>query len=327
MYSPDKSHSAGGISVSELILHHHDPSPFAEKIRLVLGLKRLPWHSVQIPMVMPRPELAQLTGGYRKVPVLQVGADIYCDTRLIARELERRYPVPSLFPGCSAGISLALTSWSDRTFFDPGAGLSMGLNMAQIPSEVIEDRKGFFNFMDFDRLEADIPHMFTQFRASLDLVEQMLADGRPYVLGQGPSFADIDAYFAVWMARGNIASADTLLAPLTNMQGWEERMRGIGHGERTEMQAQAALAVARECTPLPGAGVDPHDALGFEARQRVTVTPDDYGRVPVEGELTTLTVQEVAIRRQPPELGEVIVHFPRLGYRVERVVRRAASAT
>jgi hypothetical protein len=104
-------------------------------------------------------------------------------------------------------------------------------------------------------------------------------------------------------------------------------MRGIGHGERTEMQAQAALAVARDSAPLPGAGVDPHDALGFEARQCVTVTPDDYGRVPVEGELITLTVQEVAIRRRPPELGEVIVHFPRLGYRVERVVRRAASAT
>jgi hypothetical protein len=103
--------------------------------------------------------------------VLQISADIYCDTRLIARELERRYPVPSLFPACGEGLSLPLTFWSDRTFFDPGVGLSMGLNMALMPSEVIEDRKGFFNFMDFDRLEADIPHMFTQFRASLDLVE------------------------------------------------------------------------------------------------------------------------------------------------------------
>ncbi len=313
--------------MSELILHHHDPSPFAEKIRLVLGLKRLPWHSVQIPMVMPRPELAQLTGGYRKVPVLQVGADIYCDTRLIARELERRYPVPSLFPGCSAGISLALTSWSDRTFFDPGAGLSMGLNIAQIPSEVIQDRKGFFNFMDFDRLEADIPHMFTQFRASLDLVEQMLADGRPYVLGESASFADIDAYFAVWMARGNIASADSLFAPFAHLQGWEERMRKIGHGERTEMQAQAALAAARESTPLPGVSIDPHDALGLKAWQCVTVTPDDYGRVPVEGELATLTVQKVAIRRRPAGLGEIIVHFPRLGYRIERVVRHEVPTT
>jgi hypothetical protein len=155
----------------------------------------------------------------------------------------------------------------------------------------------------------------------------MLADGRPYVLGESPSFADIDAYFAVWMARGNIASADALLAPLTYVLGWEERMRRIGHGERSEIPAQAALAVARESTPLPGAGVDPHDALGLDASQRVTVTPDDYGRVPVAGELATLTVQEVAIRRRPPQLGEIIVHFPRLGYRIERVVRHEAPAT
>jgi hypothetical protein len=150
----------------------------------------------------------------------------------------------------------------------------------------------------------------------------MLADGRPYVLGQGPSFADIDAYFPVWMARGNIASADALLAPLTHVRAWVERVRAIGHGARTEMQAHEGLAVARESTPLPGVGVDPHDPLGVEARDRVTVTPDDYGRMPVEGELTTLTVQEVAIRRQTPEAGEVVVLFPRLGYRVERVVRR-----
>jgi glutathione S-transferase len=309
--------------MSELILHHHEPSPFAEKIRLALGIKRLPWRSVQISMVPPRPELTQLTGGYRKVPVLQVGADIYCDTRLIACELERRHPAPGLFPGSSTGLSLALSSWSDRAFFEPGAGLSMGLNMAQIPNEVIADRKGFFNFMDFDRLEAEIPHLFTQFRASLDLVEQMLADGRPYVLGQEPSFADMDAYFPLWMARGNIASADALLAPLTRVRAWEKRMHAIGHGERVEMQSQEALAVARDSTPLPGAGVDPHDALGLESLDRVTVTPDDYGRVPVEGELATLTIREVAIRRRLPQLGEVVVHFPRLGYRIERVARQA----
>jgi glutathione S-transferase len=199
--------------MSELILHHHDPSPFGEKIRLVFGLKRLAWRSVQLPMVMPRPDLMPLTGGYRKVPVLQVGADIYCDTRLIARELERRFPEPSLFPAGSAGLALALAAWSDRSFFDPGAALSMGLNKSMIPREVIEDRKGFFNFMDFERLESDTPHMFTQFRANLDLVEQMLADGRAYVLGEAVSFADIDAYFPVWMARGNIGTAASCSSP------------------------------------------------------------------------------------------------------------------
>ena len=120
-----------------LILHHFDWSPFAEKARLALGLKRLAWHSVQIPMVLPKPDLMPLTGGYRKTPVLQVGADIYCDTRLIACELERRFPVPTLFPQGNRGVSLALSHWSDTAFFEPGAGLSMALN-AEVPASVIE---------------------------------------------------------------------------------------------------------------------------------------------------------------------------------------------
>jgi len=300
------------------ILHHHDPSPFAEKIRLVFGLKGLSWRSVRIPMIMPRPQLMPLTGGYRKVPVLQLGADIYCDTRLIARELERRYPEPSIFSAGSEGLALALSAWSDRAFFDPGAGLSMGLNKSMIPTEVIEDRKSFFNFMNFDQLESDIPHLFTQFRAHLDLVDRMLADGRDYVLGEGPTFADIDAYFPVWMARGNIGQAESLLGPFGHLLRWERRMQAIGNGHRTDIDATDALVVARDASPSAGRGVDRDDPLGLAAGRSVSVTPDDYGRIPVQGELVTLTLDEVAIRRSAPEVGEVVVHFPRTGYRIER---------
>ncbi len=144
-------------TMSELILHHFDLSPFAEKVRLMLGLKGLAWRSVQIPMVMPKPDLTALTGGYRKTPVLQIGADMYCDTRLIAAELEARHPAPTLFPAGNRGMSLALSAWSDRAFFEPGAGLSMGLNKRGLPEAVINDRKAFFNFMNFDTLEHDVP--------------------------------------------------------------------------------------------------------------------------------------------------------------------------
>ena len=84
--------------MSGLILHHYAMSPYAEKIRLCLGLKDVAWRSVDTPMVMPKPDHVELTGGYRRVPVLQVGADIYCDTACIARELDRRLPQPPLYP-------------------------------------------------------------------------------------------------------------------------------------------------------------------------------------------------------------------------------------
>src|SRR5262249_53770315 len=59
--------------------------------RTGFGLKGLAWASVELPVIMPKPNLTALTGGYRKTPVLQIGADIYCDSQLIMRELE---PVP-----------------------------------------------------------------------------------------------------------------------------------------------------------------------------------------------------------------------------------------
>lgn len=306
--------------MAELILHHFDLSPFAEKARLMLGLKGLAWRSVEIPLVMPKPDLVALTGGYRKTPVLQAGADIYCDTRLIAMELERRHPRPTLFPGGRRGMSLALASWSDRAFFEPGAGLSMGTNKNGLPKEIIDDRKAFFNFMDFDRLEADIPHLYTQLRVQAALVDDQLSDGRRYVDGDEPGLADIHAYFPLWMSRGNIATAAAMLAEFTHLDAWEARVRAWGHGQRSPLGASEALDLARSATPLPGAGVDPADALGLEVGTEVVVTPDDYGRVPVVGELITLVRDEVAIRRHDARAGTVVVHFPRAGYRVERVV-------
>ncbi len=302
--------------MAELILHHFDLSPFAEKVRLMLGLKGLAWRSVEIPMVMPKPQLTALTGGYRKTPVLQIGADIYCDTRLIATELEERFPRPTLFPGGHRGLSMALAEWSDRGFFEPGAGLSMGLNKRGLPEAVIRDRKAFFNFMDFDTLELQIPHLTTQFRAQAHLVEQQLADGRDFMWGDAAGLADIHAYFPVWMARGNVPTAGEIFAPYERLLRWESRMRSVGHGTRTAMGADEALAVSRDATATAGAGVDPADALKLRAGVRVSVVPDDYGKDPVCGELVTLSLHEVAVRRSSPEIGTVVVHFPRIGYRI-----------
>ena len=304
--------------MTELILHHFDWSPFAEKARLALGLKGLAWSSVQIPMIMPKPDLMPLTGGYRKTPTLQVGADVYCDTRLIARELERRFPAPSLFPGGNRGLSLALSQWTDTAFFEPGAGLSMGL-AKEVPEAVIDDRKQFFNFMDFSRLAADVPHMLAQLRANADLLEQQLEDGREFLLDAAPGWADITCYFPLWMARTFVPTAAPLLAPFTRTARWEARVQAIGHGRRGDIDSPTALSCALAAQPEPGHGVDPQDPLGLEAGEWVSVTPDDYGKVPVAGELITLETHEVALRREDPRVGVVVTHFPRIGYRVTRL--------
>ena len=108
----------------DLILHHYDLSPFGEKIRLAMGYKSLSWQSVEVPIWPPKPDLMPLTAGYRRAPVLQVGADVYCDTLLILRELDRRHPEPTLYPDEQTGLNAALGQWLDEACFIPAAALT-----------------------------------------------------------------------------------------------------------------------------------------------------------------------------------------------------------
>src|ERR1700685_2647608 len=86
------------VSMTDIILHHYEISPYSEKVRLGLGLKGLAWGSVEIPVIMPKPHLTTLTGAYVKTPVFRIGPDTYCDSQLIMRELEPRHPAPSFYP-------------------------------------------------------------------------------------------------------------------------------------------------------------------------------------------------------------------------------------
>jgi glutathione S-transferase len=300
----------------QLILHHHDPSPFAEKIRLVFGLKKLAWSSVQVPMIMPKPDLTALTGGYRKAPVLQIGADVYCDTSLIARELETRFPQPTLVPAGHTGLAYAFGRWSDKAFFEPGAALSMGEN-EQIPEPILKDRSEFFNFMDFSDMPSQMPHCYAQFQAQYQLLEDELQDiETDYLVDDAPSWIDIQAYFCVWMANGNIPRANELLAPFPAIDAWSKRMEAIGRGDRVELDAKDALAIAAAAEPEDGDGVDENPFHDFETGDDVIVVPDDYGFDPVRGKLVTLDHRRIAVERNDSALGRTAVHFPRAGYRV-----------
>jgi glutathione S-transferase len=267
-------------------------------------------------MVMPKPDLTALTGGYRKTPVMQIGADIYCDTQCIARALEQRYPQPALFPAHSEGLSIALSQWSDVAFFQPGAGLSMGTN-TELPEDILADRREFFDFMDFSTLQQDLPHLYAQFRGQLQLVETMLAGEGPYLLGEHPGWVDILAYFPLWMARGNIVNSDELVQSLPRLQAWELRMQEIGHGDPAPLDAKQAIAIARASETTAKMEISVETWPELAANSAVTVTPQDYGAIPVAGKLLRLTQTDIAIHREDPEAGSVVVHFPRLGYKVE----------
>jgi glutathione S-transferase len=298
----------------DLILHNYPNSPFAEKVRLILGYKGLDWHSVQIPRISPKPDLMPLTGGYRKTPVLQIGADVYCDSACIVRELERRYPETTLFPEGTNGVATIIGAWSDRVFFFDAVGVVFGTLGAMVPNDLKEDRYKFSEGMiDVDRYQRDQAQLRSQLRAHLFWLERALEDGRPHVLGDKPTWADFCLYHPVWMVQRRVPE----LAAVEDMPrtlAWFERMTAFGHGRPVDLDAKEALRIAQVATPAAVKLGHPELPEGIPAGTAVTVAADDYGRDPVAGTLVAANAQHIVIRRSDPAVGEVNVHFPRAGF-------------
>jgi len=300
-----------------IILHHFDESPFSEKIRLIFGLKKIAWTSVRISRIMPRPDLMPLTGGYRRTPVMQIGADIYCDTQCIIRELERRFPAPSLFPDENQGLAWASAMWTDKSFFQNTVNLVFGSLADKVPQSFIEDREKLRGAkFDIAAMTAAIPQMRDQYRAHVGWIETQLADGRQWLGGAAPGLVDINAYMNIWYVRSNLRAADQLLAEFPKVCAWEERVRAIGHDTRTEMSTAEALGIGRAATPETSEMNDPRDPNGRKVGDLVDVRPDDYGRIAVRGRIVALSAQSIAIRRHDDIAGDIVVHFPRAGFLV-----------
>jgi len=296
--------------MSELILHHYDISPYAEKIRAILGYKRLAWRSVHIPIVMPKPDLTALTGGYRLTPVLQVGADIYCDTKVIARRLERERPEPSLHPRGTAALERAVSLWGEGIFLPL---VTLGLASGVFPQEFIEDRKKMIPAgFDVEQARVLVPSRLDHIRANLDLLERQLSDERPFVLGDACSLADFSVYHPLWAMRRNLASG-AFFEPLAHVRAWLDRIAAFGHGTPEETSSADAIRSARESGPTTGSVEDPADPSGRRVGDRVRIFPEAYGRDPVVGELVFADAHEIALRRHDERVGEVVVHFPKEG--------------
>jgi glutathione S-transferase len=297
--------------MTEIILHHYEMSPYSEKIRVAFGIKRLDWWSVQIPWIIPKPELMPLTGGYRKTPVMQIGADIYCDTQLILREIERRWPEPAL--NAEPGLGDALGWWAEKALFTPAVIVVFAA--IDLPESFKHDRAKFSGRKsDPAAMKAMLPHQRDQLRAHFDWFDRTLTDGRRFLLGDTPGTPDLAAYHCVWFLRRNVGDATAPVAEFKRLLAWADRMAAFGHGKRSEMTAATALDVARTAMPSPVADRVPVDFGGRQPGEKVTVTPDDTGKEPVAGEIVRADAQEIVIRRTDPRVGDVHVHFPRAGF-------------
>lgn len=298
-----------------IILHHYDLSPFAEKIRLVCGLKGLAWHSVIVPDTLPKPDYTALTGGYRRVPSLQIGADVFCDTRLIVAELEARTPLPTVCPGTQPGLHHVIEAWAETQLFWPCARVVVGANVDALPADFHADRAAMRGRPppSAAQVRRAGEHAATELRMQIRWVENLLGHGQPFVTGTAPGLADFALYHALWFLEQLPSRQLANFTTSPPVHAWMRRIAALGHGRRTELGADAALAVASATNPAP---VAPATDDAFPVGSRVSVEPAERTSAPVIGTLVTCTDERVVVGREDPRTGRVHVHFPRLGYRV-----------
>ena len=313
----------------ELILHHYPNSPFSEKIRLILGSKKLSWMSVLIPAVMPKPDLVALTGGYRRTPVLQVGADIYCDTGLICDVLEHVQPEPALYPPHIKGAARVFAHWADTTLFWTAMAYNLQPKGAQqlfsdpaIAQSFMADRKAMRSNMTQLRPQ----DATSAYRSYLRRIAHM-ADEHDFLFGAEPCVADFATYHPLWFTRTRVPAVADILTATPSVGEWMDRLAALGHGSMQKFNATDAVTVAHRCDPLPAGSnllVDSafQDDHAIPLGSRVTITPESFGTESTEGELVAATRTHYSLRREDPRAGTVHVHFPRIGY----VLRKAEAA-
>jgi len=307
----------------EIIFHHYATSPFSEKIRLIFGFKKLAWNSVDVPAIMPKPNVVALTGGYRRTPFMQIGADIYCDTALIADVLERIAPSPTLYPNSVAGLARTLAQWADSTLFWTMITYAFQpVAMPYLLNGLTQDQVKAFG-ADRAAMRGNAPRMtlpeatgaLTEY---LHRLESMLSVGKPYLLDEQPNIADFSVYHCLWFLQRAKPVAG-ILDGVPKVQRWMERMTAFGHHDYDKMNVEQALEIARNSQPVHTEELPWFDAHGVARDERVVIMPTDYALDPVEGELVISTLDELGVRRVDPQAGTVVVHFPRIGFQLKRI--------
>ena len=308
--------------MSDLILHHYPTSPFAEKVRAILGYKKLAWKSVFIPMVMPKPDLVALTGGYRRTPVLQIGADMYCDTALICDVLEQLAPTPTLYPEAVKGAARIVAQWADSAVF--GAAMAWNFQpsgvadvFAGAPAENIQAFVADRTAMRGGAARMASTDAAATYKSYLRRLAHML-HAQDFLLGDQPCVADFAAYHPLWFTLERTPSVASILEATPEVQAWMARMKAMGHGVSEKCSAEQAVQLARNASPAQPSNEAFQDEHGIPLGSPVVIAADTFGLEPTEGTLVAATRTRYTLRREDARAGTVHVHFPRVGFTLKK---------
>jgi glutathione S-transferase len=325
----------------KITLFHYPFSPWSQKITLYLALRRIPYVSCIQPVTLPRPELKSRLGvNYRRIPVLSIGRDIYCDTLIMLEKLEELYPYSADEvkrhgkTGTERALEKLLEKWTDVVVFKYAA--------AAIPTtlEAVRD-KGFVSDRtelwgrDWDPKHQDSlrPEGLTALRANVKFLEEsVLEDGREWVLGgKEMTLGDVHAaWIFVWLSEMDGALPESIFGRKEYPKTWAwwdrysksrdaalEAM--IKDGLRVEEEGKVAIPriLAGGFGEKEGQ-VDERDPTGLKKGELVRGYPTDTGFNHKDiGRLVALTPQEAVIGSKGEGGVEVRIHHPRWQFLIE----------
>ncbi|KAJ7283692.1 hypothetical protein C8J57DRAFT_1293289 [Mycena rebaudengoi] len=318
--------------MANVIIYRYDTSPYSVKIDNVLALKNIPHQKVNVANMLPRPEITTLLGvNYRRIPVLAIGNDLYCDTSLIASALERRFPQSrgygTIFPNkkhggdADTGLMKAFAKhWADVTVFPLAPAL---LPWENIPAAFIKDRSTL-GLTDVQTLIGNRGKFLSLLSTHLSYVEEQLSDGREWLFDtELPSFGDVSAHFVFnWIKtfRGveslfDVETFPNALKWLVRMSAYLQRLKQSQPAAMKISGTDAAKLIASaDFEPYNVVGFDTREAerLGLKAGQQVAIAPDDSGRnFATVGKLVSLNREEFVIETKGTA-GIIRCHFPRI---------------
>lgn len=303
-----------------MILHHYEMSPFSEKVRLMLGYAGLSWQSAISPAVPPRPNIDPLTGGYRRIPVAQLGADLFCDTQIIGNEIAALANMPNLSFDQSCSEIRTYVEHLDSDVFMAVANSTSPLKVLALVFKTFSPMQGVKFIQDRGRVAKSMSRQRISSGYATQLLEEQITDlefrlqQSKFLFGETPTIADFSAYHVLWFRKK--MQGESLLDKHPMLALWLDRMSAFGHGKRTDVLQAEAFAQASQNEPRKvSEGIKKHALVGVQ----VQIRPDDYAQDPVVGILVGANDSRMVLARETQSFGKVHVHFPKLGYELIKV--------
>ncbi|OAP64723.1 hypothetical protein AYL99_00695 [Fonsecaea erecta] len=324
-----------------IILFTYDISVFGRKMDWYFALSGLKYFHCIVLNRLPRPVLEQLGVHYRRIPILAIGRDIYCDTRIIIDKLEELFPAARISPNSpfEKGLAHLFENWLiDGGPFWRTAGLIPPTAEVMHDPAWLKDRSSMSGrSFDMDTLMHNRPEALAHARMYFHLMEhELLADGRRYLLDTPePTLADIHGIWTFdWTLQPRMHMLEYLEKDVISEQLFPRTFAYVDRFRKAIARKQEQHGMPEELSDAdtiqkilasdffePEGTVDPADPLRLKKGQMVEIFPVESGFTHHDkGELVSIGVKEVVIASKPTVgEGRLRLHFPRVNFRIQPV--------